>query len=336
MVLIVLSVIALLCATITGAALLRTRPSPGSLDRVADRLDDSGRWWERAAATLPAEPARYPRPAGDDWPLGLAVTALAADPVGCGQQDVYYVQRNVIALARGLSATGAAQRAAALTLSAVLASPPGQAEDGGTALCRSFSSANRLVRSVSQREPKHSDMAATLDVVVIAVEDGQPSLHFGHVGNASIWLQRAASMSVELLTESHAIHGGPLLRAVGVSPDLVPDTGQVPVAQGDRIFLTTASRYVTFTSAIMNDSARAGGPLRTVVAALADAALSDAVLAEAALSDAALADAALAEAGPADAVLADAALAAAVRSAAAPEGVTIIAAEVGRPASFQA
>ena len=229
-----------------------------------------------------------------------------------------------------------------------MASPLGQTQDEEAALRTGVRSANRLVRSVSQHEPKHSDMAATLDVVVMAVEGDRPYLHFAHVGNSSIWLQRAASMSVELLTESHAIDGGPLLRAVGVSANLVPDIGHMQVDLGDRIFLTTASRYFTFTPMIMDAIAIAhtGSPLHKVVAALADAALADtalvdaaladAALADAALADAALADAALADAAWADAALADAALAEIVRSSAAPEGVTIVAAEVARPTSFQA
>lgn len=363
MVLIALSVIALLCAAVAGAALLRVRPSPTTLGQAAGQLDTPDGWRERAAATLPLRPTRHARladggeagwvtrpdlqpaqaPGGlapqmrsDNWPVGLAVTALAADPIGCEQQDIYYVQRNVVALARGLSETGAAQRAAALTLSAVMASSLGRTQDGDAALRRSFRSANRLVRSVSLHEPKHSDMAATLDVMVMAVDGDRPYLHFAHVGNSSIWLQRAGSTSVELLTESHAIDGGPLLRAVGVSHDLVPEIGHVQVDLGDRIFLTTASRYFTFTPMIMNAIAHAGSPLHEVVAALTDAALADTALADAALADAALADAALADAALADTALTDAALADIVRSSAAPEGVTIVAAEVARPTSFQA
>ena len=176
----------------------------------------------------------------------------------------------------------------------------------------------------------------------MAVE-GEAAVAFRSCGNSSIWLQRAASMSVELLTESHAIDGGPLLRAVGVSANLVPDIGHMQVDLGDRIFLTTASRYFTFTPMIMDATAvaHAGSPLHKVVAALADAALADAALADSALADtalvdAALADAALADAALADAAWADAALADIVRSSAAPEGVTIVAAEVARPTSFHA
>jgi hypothetical protein len=68
------------------------------------------------------------------------------------------------------------------------------------------------------------------------------------------------------------------------------------VNPGDRVFLTTASRYFAFTARIVNAiaSAHAGSPLQNCVAALADA----------------------------------------VQSSAAPEGVTIVAAEIARAASF--
>jgi hypothetical protein len=115
-------------------------------------------------------------------------------------------------------------------------------------------------------------------------------------GNSSLWLQRAGSTSVELITESHTIDGGPPLRAVGLSGSIVPDIGYLPAEPGDRVFLTSASRYFAFTPKIVNAvvAAHAESPLRQCAAALTDA----------------------------------------VGSSAAPEAITVIAAEVARPASF--
>jgi hypothetical protein len=178
----------------------------------------------------------------------------------------------------------------------VMTSQLGQTPNLEEALRESVSSANSLVRSFSRREPQYSDMAATLDVVFVAFDGEQPSLHFAHVGSSSIWLQRVASQSVELLTESHTIDGGPLLRAIGVAPAVVADVGQLPVSLGDRIFLTTASRFFAFTLEIIETitAVRAGSPLHDCVGALAEAVL----------------------------------------PAADPEGVTIVAAEITRSASF--
>ena len=89
-------------------------PPPARHTRLAD-AGDTG-WVTRPDLQPPRATSGTRRPyaargtlaVADDWPPGMAVTALAADPIGGAQQDVYYVQRNVIALARGLSATGPA------------------------------------------------------------------------------------------------------------------------------------------------------------------------------------------------------------------------------------
>jgi hypothetical protein len=326
MVLISLLALVLLLAVAAGLRLLHRRRSLAVLDQEPASHRVVHEFRERTAAMLAPRPLAPDRESAaaenaewatrpdlqpahvpdipatkalvDDRPLGLTVTALATGSVGYPSRDVYYVQRNAIALARGLSAPEVSQQAAALTLSAVMTSPLGRTRDHEKALLDGVRSANRLVRSISQREPQHSGMATTLDVVFAVFDSGQPFLHFAHVGNSSIWLQRAMTMSVRLLTESHAIDGGPLLRAVGMSGNLMPDIGQVPVDAGDRIFLTTASQYFSFTPAIMDAIAiaRAGDPLHDCLTALADA----------------------------------------VRSSAAPEGVTIVAAEIAHPASFLA
>lgn len=326
MLLIFLSAIVLLLAAVVGVARLRNPWLPGKPGRTPGRLSmlrglreqaatlpvprqsahhlpregAGGGWWATRPDLQPAQVLDFSptKMLTDNWLPGLAVVALATGLVGYPQQDLYYVQRNIIALARGLSAAAIGQRAAALTLSAVMTSPIGRTGDAEEALRESVKSANGLVRWVSRREPAHSDMATTLDVVFAAFDDGKRSLHFAHVGNSSIWLQRAASTSVDLLTDSHAIDGGPLLRAVGLSANLVPDIGQVPVDDGDWIFLTTASRHFAFTPRIMDAvvGAHRGSPLHECVAALANA----------------------------------------VKSSAAPEGVSIVAAEVARRDSFVA
>jgi len=190
------------------------------------------------------------------------------------QQDVYYVQRNVIALARGLRPTGIDQRAAALALSAVMSSRAGRARDALNALRDNVTSANRVVRSISSREPEYSDMVTTLDILVLAPDARRPSLYFAHVGNSSIWLQRGAGAAVEMLSQVHAVDNGPLLRAVGLSQDVVADIGQAAVKAGDRVFLTTASPAFSFAPETMDGIALAYAPepLQDCAAALADAA----------------------------------------------------------------
>ena len=157
-----------------------------------------------------------------------------------------------------------------------MTSRPGQAADAEQALRDGTDAANRLIRSIAQREPRYSDMVATLDVVYVAFDEPKPQLHFAHVGTSTIWLQRAGSSAVERLTESHVVPGGPVLRAVGRVPEtLVPDTGRERIEAGDRIFLTTASPAFSFTEPQMNAAVgyHVGRPLRDAVAALANVVL---------------------------------------------------------------
>lgn len=209
----------------------------------------------------------------DDARLGLAVTGLATPSVGHPHQDVYYVQRNTIAIARGLTDAEVCQRAAALSLSAVMTSSLGQDLRIEEALRAGVTAANALVRSVAAREPRYSGMATTLDVVLATFEGDQPLLHFAHVGSSSIWLQRTASMSVELLTESHTIAGGPLLRAIGMSGSVIAQIGHRRAEAGDRLFITTSSRSFAFTPETVSAVAteHAAGSLHDCAAGLAAA-----------------------------------------------------------------
>lgn len=266
---------------------------PGARQPVVTRTD-----W---LASPGLQPARLvyslpERTLTDSEPPGLAVTSRAVGPDGYPQQDVYYVQRDIVVLARGLTSPPAAQRAAALSLSGIMTSPLGRTRDAEKALREGVKTANALLRSVARREPQYSDMAATLDVVFVDFRDDQPLLHFAHVGNSTIWLWRAAGGPAVQLTEPHAVDGGQVLRAVGLAADLVPEVGREPVDLRDRIFLATASPYLAVPSKLVE----------TITATHADQPLGDCV--------AALADAF----GP----------------AAVTEGLTILAAEVARPASF--
>jgi serine/threonine protein phosphatase PrpC len=133
---------------------------------------------------------------------------------------------------------------------------------------------------------------------VFAPEAGQPAIHLAHVGNSSIWLQRTAACVVELLSKAHAIDKGMLLRAVGLSQDVVPDINRAAVEPGDRVFLTTAGPAFSFTPETLGAIALAhsGESLDDCAAALAEFA----------------------------------------KSSGSPEGITVLAAEVARSAMFWA
>jgi hypothetical protein len=233
--------------------------------------------------------------ATSDQPPGLIVTA-ASSAIHLPQLDVYYVQRNVVALARSLQPAGIDQRAAALTLSAVISSRLGRISDVPEALEDSVESANRVVRSISSRDPEYSNMVTTLDIIVLAFNAKKLSIHFAHIGSSSIWLLRAGESEVQMLSEAHTINGS-LLRAVGLSQEVLPQIGQRTVRPGDRIFLISAGSGFSFGPEAMDAVlAYSAEPLHTCAAALANA----------------------------------------VRSSGVPENITIVAAEVSNEAIFSA
>ncbi|HEY1823607.1 MAG TPA: hypothetical protein VGG83_27080 [Trebonia sp.] len=279
-----------------AAALLPTRPLAPNPAADEGRAIEVQAAWQAYPDLQPAQLV-YPlraRTLIDDEPLGLTITARAVGSAGYPEQDAYYVQRNVVVLARGLTSVGAAQRAASLALSGVMTSALGQTRDVEKTLREAVKTSNALVRSVARREPQYSEMVTTLDVVFIDFRDDLPTLHFAHVGNSTIWIYRTAGGPVEQLTEPHAFDGGPVLRAVGLTAELAPDIGTKQIGLGDRVFMATANPYFAVPTKL----------IQTIAAAHADQSLQDCV----------------------------AALADALEPAAAPDGLTILAAEVARPA----
>lgn len=89
---------------------------------------------------------------------------------------------------------------------------------------------------------------------------------------APVAVEWDATVSLRRLDRLAVVPGGPVLRAVGSSKELVPETGRQSVEIGDRIFLTSTSAGFAFTEELMNAAAgyRADRPLREAVAALAD------------------------------------------------------------------
>jgi serine/threonine protein phosphatase PrpC len=163
------------------------------------------------------------------------------------------------------------------------------------ALKDSVESANRVVRSISSRDPEYSNMVTTLDIVVLASDVKRLYMYFAHIGSSSIWLLHAGDSTVQMLSEKHTVDNGSLLRAVGLSQEVLAQMGKVPVQPGDRVFLISAGSGFSFTPEAMDAVlAYAAEPLHDCAAALADAA----------------------------------------RSSGVPESITIIAAEVSKEAMF--
>jgi hypothetical protein len=224
----------------------RTGAQPGTtMNYATDAMPDSqpsgpdlskGTAIQHLAPPLPARIS-----AGHRYrPVRLAVAAESSANAR-SVQDAYVVQKDIVGVARGLTRTGIDHRAATLALSAVVSTGPQRADDPDQALRECISSANRTICTISRRDPELPDMATTLDVIFLRLRKRKAFLHFAHVGNSTIWLHRHGAANVVPLTETHAIAGGPLLRAVGLAPELTPDIGTVDIDFGDRVFVTTES-----------------------------------------------------------------------------------------------
>ena len=202
--------------------------------------------------------------------LRLSVAADTSD-VARVTQDAYVIQDGVIAVARGVTRTGMDHRAAAITLSTVVSAGLNGGDDPLQSLGECASSANKALRGLSRRDPELSGMVTTLDIVVFSASGRQPSFHVAHVGNSTIWWQAAGSAAVTPVTEAHSFAHGPLLRAVGIGPDLIPDLKTIPAGPGDRIFICTSSIDFSVTGEHVNElaGAYADGPLHECVSALA-------------------------------------------------------------------
>jgi len=91
---------------------LRERAALFVLRRPVQRRGFTGAGAAGWIASPDLQPAQAPefspptRTLVEDGTLGLAVATHAAGPAGHPPQDAYYVQRNVIAIARGLNALG--------------------------------------------------------------------------------------------------------------------------------------------------------------------------------------------------------------------------------------
>lgn len=252
-----------------------------SVELPADESPDIQRTAVESAGQRAAGPATA---ATAPIPAGRAVSALHVPGTGGAQlsvvavtlsdsshdRDSYVVQQGLVGVAQGTNSTAIGQGAAALALSAIIAARLRQAPNAEAALEAGVSSANRTIRAVAQRDPTLAGMTTTLDIVLLDTAETTPAIVIAHVGNGTVWLQRPEASPLDQLTTPHAYGDGPLLRAIGLAPDLCPDVRRVPVQAGDRVILATDSLTRTLGLPLVETMLReyAGSPAAACLDAL--------------------------------------------------------------------
>ncbi|MEZ7126956.1 PP2C family serine/threonine-protein phosphatase [Nonomuraea sp. AD125B] len=180
------------------------------------------------------------------WPPGMPVTRPRLVAVGGTFEgsrgrpsDAYVIQERLVATADGGTGPEAGHVAAALALAAVIAGRPQHGGPREQDLDDYVQAAHRAVRNAASRNPAMSDLASSLDLIVL---DGgeSPRLRFAHVGNGAIWHCPRGGTPAPLTT-SHSFDDGPPLRALGrpagINAGIDAEVGAVAVRPGDRVVM---------------------------------------------------------------------------------------------------
>jgi PPM family protein phosphatase len=180
----------------------------------------------------------WPPSATEMAPAALRLrTAARTSPGDRGvNADGYLILEGLVAVADGVGGTRLSAQASALALGAIVVGRAQSGVDGPEALDEWMVGANRTVRTARQRDPRQSELATTLDVLLLDPA-GQRVL-FAHTGNSSIWHRTAATGVVLLLTEPHSAGEG-LQRGIGLADHPYHDRNELPVRPGDRLLLAT-------------------------------------------------------------------------------------------------
>ena len=178
------------------------------------------------------------RARGGGWRWRWTLAAMYGRPM-----TQYFVQNGMVAMARGATGGSTDQYAATLVLSAIISSRPQDSAkpEQGLRECVATAEPHGLA-PWPQRDPALSGMVATLDIIY---------LDPGCTGACAVSCacRERDYHCTKIQEHSHSSHSpslhtfanGPLLRGVGLVPDLVPDTGMTSISPGDRIFMSTRS-----------------------------------------------------------------------------------------------
>lgn len=164
-------------------------------------------------------------------------------------------ERGMLALADGMGGAASGEVASAIFAETVRemfpAEPVATVEEAEDLVQRTFLSANRRIRDLAAREPRHKDMGCTGEIVVFP-SDG--SYVAGHVGDSRIYLFRAGRLrqvtrdhsfvqeqvDQGVLTPDQArVHAyrHMILRAVGINDSLAVDLVSGKAYAGDLFLL---------------------------------------------------------------------------------------------------
>ena len=194
-----------------------------------------------------------PEPVQDEKLLAFKAAGETAVGGRTHNEDAFYADHNVIAVADGVGGRPAGEVAAVLAVEGI------KGVRGIADLSRAVRAVNAEVRDRGALDPRANGLASTLDAAVLSAEGGRPWVHGIHVGDGTVLLQRPRRTEVIWLTRAHTLtgelqsagkdsivaggvghpQGARLMRAVGFTEEVEADEWQEQAEEGQRYLLAS-------------------------------------------------------------------------------------------------
>ncbi|WP_231848072.1 Stp1/IreP family PP2C-type Ser/Thr phosphatase [Selenomonas ruminantium] len=173
-----------------------------------------------------------------------------------GNEDNLAVFDAVYAVADGMGGEAAGEVASQMLVDTVRQELSGRENIDAGAMQAAILSANDAIRHYVGEHPGCEGMGTT--ATLLHIDEGKGRAYWAHVGDSRLYLLRPGQAQLEQLTQDHSyvedlVREGTitreeakrhpqrnmLTRAVGAMENLLVDTGELAVAQGDTLLLAT-------------------------------------------------------------------------------------------------
>lgn len=173
-----------------------------------------------------------------------------------GNEDNFAVFDTVYAVADGMGGEAAGEVASQMLVDTVQQALYGREHIDAGAMQSAILAANDAIRDYVREHPGCEGMGTT--ATMLHVDEGRGKAYWAHVGDSRLYLLRQGSGQLEQLTQDHSyvedlVREGTitreeaknhpqrnmLTRAVGAMENLVVDTGELAVTNGDTLLLAT-------------------------------------------------------------------------------------------------
>ena len=173
-----------------------------------------------------------------------------------GNEDNLAVFDKVYAVADGMGGEAAGEVASQMLVDTIQEKLAGREKIGEAELCQAVQDANLTIRHYVEEHPSCEGMGTTATLLQLDEQEGQA--YWAHVGDSRLYLLRCGADALEQITRDHSyvedlVREGTitpaearkhpqrnmLTRAVGVMENLVVDSGQLTIHDGDIFLLAT-------------------------------------------------------------------------------------------------